>query len=163
VLKDLRRLRKGAILKEIFITVKHCLACRTCEVYCAVAHSMSMSLHGALKESPLPIPRVKIKQTRAAKAEPAQCHHCARPLCVPSCERGAISKDPETQLTIIDSTLCPGCESMPCVSACPFGAIILEKDKKVVLVCDQCVDVGEPICVQVCPTLVFSLEKAEDD
>ena len=148
-------------MKEIFVTVKHCLACRTCEVYCAVAHSVSRNLYGALTESPLPTPRVKVKQTRLARAEPAQCHHCARPSCVPSCERGAIKKAPKTHLTVIDGSRCSGCESMPCVSACPFGAIIMEKDKKVVLVCDQCVDVGDPVCVRVCPTGVFGLEGRE--
>jgi len=146
-------------MKEIFIEVKHCLACKSCEVYCAVAHSASRNLFAALDESPQPLPRVKVKQTKTAKAMPAQCRHCVNPPCVSSCERGAIRKDPESQLTIIDAKRCMGCDTMPCVPACPFGAIIMEKDKKIVLVCDQCVEIGEPVCVLACPTNVFSLER----
>ena len=144
-------------MKEISVDVDHCLACKSCEVYCAVAHSASRSLHKALTESPQPLPRIKVKNTHRARAEPALCRHCKRPPCVQSCERNAIRKDAKTELTVIDRSICVGCETMLCISACPFGAIILKRNTQIVLVCDQCVDIGEPVCVQVCPTKVFKL------
>ncbi|MBI5478744.1 MAG: 4Fe-4S ferredoxin [Deltaproteobacteria bacterium] len=145
-------------MKSIFLETKHCLSCKTCEIYCAVAHSAAKNLLGALAEDPRALPRIRVKQTRTAKAMVALCRHCEKPACVASCALGALTKDPVTRLTIIDHVRCLGCELMPCVSGCPFGAIMVEKDKKIVLVCDQCVELGAPVCVSACPTGVFTLE-----
>ena len=145
-------------MKEIFVDIKHCIACKSCELVCAVAHSQSQNIFSAIYEDPQPVPHIRVKFTKMAKAAPMQCHHCKKPPCVQSCTRGAIKKDTETDLTLIDNKICLDCSTFECANACPFGAIIIEKDKKIVLVCDQCVEIGEPVCIKACPTKVFSLK-----
>lgn len=143
-------------MKQIFVKTKHCLGCKSCEIACAVAHSKSLTLTSALHETPLPLPRVRVKTSQSARFVLMQCRHCKKPKCVAVCEYGAISKDIDYR-TIIDETKCTGC--FKCVAACPFGAMVVEKERRIVLVCDRCKDLGEPACVRACPTGVFTYDK----
>ncbi len=47
--------------KVVYTDVEKCLGCRSCEIECAVAHSADKSLLGALREDPLPLPRVQVE------------------------------------------------------------------------------------------------------
>ncbi len=39
-------------MKEIFVRLDRCLGCKSCEIACAVEHSASKSLFGAVSEKP---------------------------------------------------------------------------------------------------------------
>lgn len=142
-------------MKELFVQAKHCLGCKSCEIACAVAHSNSKNLVAALNEKPLSITRVKVQSSQTASFDLRRCRHCKKPLCVDACGNGAISKTGNK--TIIDDEKCQGC--FRCVLSCPFGALNIQKDRRIVLVCDHCEELGEPACVKACPTGVFTNEK----
>jgi anaerobic dimethyl sulfoxide reductase subunit B (iron-sulfur subunit) len=74
------------------------------------------------------------------------------------CPAGAISKDADSGIVLIDKTLCIGCKL--CIDACPYDVPqFLEAELKVGK-CDFCQDllgIGEnPVCVDSCPQ--FALE-----
>jgi len=66
-----------------------CLACRSCELACAVAHSTSGALLPAIDERPAPRRRVSIAQGPRGIAA-LRCSQCDEPLCVFSCKSGAL-------------------------------------------------------------------------
>lgn len=44
---------------------------------------------------------------------PTACYHCAEPICLTACPEGAISKDPETGIVLVDKEKCTGCNTIP--------------------------------------------------
>jgi carbon-monoxide dehydrogenase iron sulfur subunit len=75
-----------------------------------------------------------------------------------TCPTGAISRDPDTNIVVIDGYKCITCAM--CAIACPFDVIryyeasTIELDKSVALKCDNCIERqregSEPACVEVC-------------
>jgi carbon-monoxide dehydrogenase iron sulfur subunit len=51
-------------MKQLFINIDKCLACRSCEIACALAHSQSKDLFSAIHEEPKPLPRTKVELPR---------------------------------------------------------------------------------------------------
>ena len=47
--------------KEIFVRLDRCMGCRSCELACAVEHSGSKSLYGAMAEQPRPKHRLYVE------------------------------------------------------------------------------------------------------
>jgi len=133
--------------KRIFVDASRCLACRACEIACALRHSESGELTEALLEQPRARPRVEVRETKG-KIAPVQCMQCARPKCVEVCEPGALVKDAESGLVTLDQSKCTGC--WLCVEACPFHAIFADEERGVAYKCDLCE--GRPACVAACPT-----------
>ena len=133
--------------KRILVDNSQCLACRACEIACALCHSKSGELPDALLEQPRPHPRVRVRETKG-KIGPVQCMQCARPKCVEACEAGALVKDAESGLVMLDQSKCTGCWS--CVEACPFHAIFADEERGVAYKCELCE--GRPACVAACPT-----------
>ena len=138
--------------KVIYIDVEKCLGCRSCELQCAVAHSVSQSLLGALSEEPRPLPRVQVEAAEDM-ALPLQCRHCEEAPCVAVCPSGALKKLGPEQPVIFDEERCIGC--MTCVLACPFGLIRPDR-RHAVVKCDFCIERQEkgeePACVAACAT-----------
>lgn len=92
--------------------------------------------------------------TAVSYAVSSACQHCDTPACMAACPMGAISKDEETGLVLIDDQLCDGCGM--CVAACPYGAPKVDTQVNVAVKCDGCFDRvrgGEqkPVCVMACP------------
>jgi len=91
------------------------------------------------------------------------CMHCSPAPCITACPVGCISKDPETDLTIFDTTDCIGCHS--CAMACPFGAPSFNGAGKMEK-CNGCylrLHHGmEPACVRVCPTGALRMVTEEE-
>jgi len=142
-------------LKEIFCRSERCLACKSCEIACSVAHSRAGELLRALSEEPPPRSRVRVLSIGKAghstlRSIAVQCRHCDDPLCVEACISGAIVKNGETGLVSIDQTKCVGCWS--CIMVCPFGALIRLPESHTAVNCDRCDGRDQPACVEACPT-----------
>lgn len=135
--------------KQLYYDVEKCLGCRSCEIACAVAHSISGDLFKALKEEALSLPRKKVSGANG-KNYPVSCRHCKDPKCVDACMAKALVYDKEKSRVIHDEARCVGC--WMCVMVCPYGAIRPNKKTKIPLRCDKCKDKDEPACVAACLT-----------
>ena len=62
--------------KEIFVNMSKCTACKTCVISCAVEHSKSKNLYGALMEKPTPKPRLYVEWVSPETNVPIVCRHC---------------------------------------------------------------------------------------
>lgn len=139
--------------KIIVVDIERCLACRSCEIACAVAHSHSGVLEEAVKESPGPQKRVSV-EAAGQFGVPIQCRHCEDAPCIAVCPTKAIHRQQDEGPVLIDQSLCIGCKF--CLMVCPFGVIGISRDGKAATKCDFCIErttAGqEPACVQACPT-----------
>jgi carbon-monoxide dehydrogenase iron sulfur subunit len=70
-----------------------CLACRSCELACSVAHSESAELEAAIAEE-LPPTRRVVVASDGDGLEALRCEQCLEPLCAFACKSGALRRDP---------------------------------------------------------------------
>jgi len=149
--------------KAITVNIEKCMACRGCEIACALVHSKSQVLEEAVTESPKPQARVKVEGA-GDFAVPMQCRHCEDAPCVAVCPTNAIHRHTPNDPVLIDCDKCIGCKY--CLMACPFGVIELTRDGKAVAKCDLCLErtkVGEePACVLACPTKALKFEEISE-
>lgn len=73
--------------KVIAVDIGRCLACKSCEIACAVAHSASGRLEEAVVEHPKPQKRVTV-EAAGQFAVPMQCRHCEDALASLSVRQG---------------------------------------------------------------------------
>ncbi len=139
--------------KSIMVNIEKCLACKSCELACAVAHSISGIIEDAIKEHPTPRKRVTVEAV-AEYAVPLQCRHCEDAPCITVCPTSAIHREQADGPVLIDQDRCIGCKF--CFMVCPFGVIDISGDGKIMIKCDLCFErtkAGEePACVEACPT-----------
>ncbi len=139
--------------KTIVVNIKKCLACKSCEIACALEHSKSKVLEEAISESPKPQRRVTV-EAADDYGVPMQCRHCEDAPCISVCPTAAIHRDEVHAPVLINRERCIGCGY--CLVACPFGIIETSNDGKAVVKCDLCIErtkIGqEPACVTSCPT-----------
>lgn len=132
--------------KKIYCDLSKCIACKSCEIACAVEHSKSKVLSQAIKEDKLPVRRRNVQVSGNIVISDG-CHHCEPAPCVNACMSGSMYK--ENGATEHNEDKCVGC--WMCVMVCPFGAI--HRSDKLALKCDLCKDrEGGPACVSACPT-----------
>jgi len=150
-------------MEEIFVDIERCTACKACEIACAVEHSSTKTLFGAIFESPVPQKRVHVEPA-FAYAYPVRCLHCGDAPCIAACPNGAMTRDAATGSVIVLEDRCQGC--FMCAMVCPFGAISAHTSKRTALKCDRCPDrlaVGlRPACVEACPTNALEFGEEED-
>jgi carbon-monoxide dehydrogenase iron sulfur subunit len=141
------------------------MACRACEIACAVAHAGTDDLVEAIVEKGAK-PRIYI-ESAGSLVVPLQCRHCEDAPCVVVCPSGALSRPDQEGPVAVDPQRCIGCAF--CVQACPFGVIRLGRrpgadtsdGQMAVIKCDLCAtrqaEGLEPACVSSCPVgaLVF--------
>ncbi len=125
-----------------------CLACRSCELACALVHSQAGSLETALAETPVPRRRVAIASGPGGLLA-LRCEQCDEPLCVYACKTGALARDPATGVVTLREDRCVGCAI--CLVLCPSG-VRLDPERDRVLRCDACAGRERPACVAACPT-----------
>jgi anaerobic carbon-monoxide dehydrogenase iron sulfur subunit len=150
-------------VKRIVADPLKCLACRTCELACALAHAESEDLVQAVMEGGAR-PRIYIEAAEQ-RAVPLQCRHCEDAPCIQVCPSGALARLEAEAPVLVEQAKCIGCEF--CVQVCPFGVIRLTEDRKAVIKCDLCaarLDQGLlPACVASCPTQALAFEEIQAD
>ena len=93
------------------------------------------------------------------------CMHCVDAPCIVGCPSACIHKDPETNLTVFDTTNCIGCHS--CAMACPYGVLKSDRvEHKEIMKCNMCVHRTQdgspkPMCVELCPMEAITLEEVK--
>ncbi len=135
-------------MKELLIRNERCLGCRSCELACAVEHSLGRTLLAAVRETPLPRYRVHV----AGSGEgclPLQCRNCEEAACLNACLTGALARD-ERGIVVCEEDRCIGC--FMCIMVCPFGIITIDPETRRIIKCDRCPDREIPACVTACPT-----------
>ncbi len=139
--------------KTIVTDIQKCVACKSCEIACALEHSASKKLEEAVLESPAPQSRISVLAS-GAYSVPIQCRHCEDAPCVMVCPTRAMHRDQIGEPVLINRDLCIGCRA--CIMACPFGSIEMSRGGRAVVKCDLCIERSlngqEPACVSSCPT-----------
>ncbi len=152
-------MKKGIIV----IDPKKCLACRTCELQCAIVHSKSKELVKAICEEPLPQTRLEVEGMDDL-AMPLQCRHCEDAPCVNICPTKATVKSEGGGPVLIKDELCIGCKW--CMLVCPFGVIRMGRGSAAVTKCDLCFERLEkdelPACVVSCPSKAIQFKSIEE-
>jgi carbon-monoxide dehydrogenase iron sulfur subunit len=144
------------MMKRIFCEIEKCLACRSCELACAAAHTQSKSLSKAIQEGDILRSRIHVEAIdekgtlHQVRTIAIQCRYCDDPACAVACISGGIRKDDETGDVIVNLDKCVGCWS--CIMVCPIGAITRNGNMHQALKCDRCSNLEEPACIIACPT-----------
>ena len=143
--------------KKIFCDITRCVGCKTCELACAVEHSVTKDLFLAVLERPRPKKRRDTQFIARDVFHSIGCQHCDDPPCVEACMASCINKDKKTGNVDIDTARCVGC--WMCIMVCPFAAISRQyaEDNRA-LKCDLCPDRESPACVASCPTRALSFD-----
>jgi carbon-monoxide dehydrogenase iron sulfur subunit len=145
--------------KEIFVRLDRCMGCHSCELACAVSHSGSGSLYGALGEKPLPRPRIYVECVSSKIPVPIVCRHCEDAPCMHACIAGAIGRT-EEGVVMTSSDKCIGCWT--CVMVCPYGVIGRQLEEHKAYRCDRCPGRSIPACVEACPTRALVYGSVKD-
>lgn len=137
------------MVKHEFVTVitDKCVGCRICEYICSLQ-----------KDKVFNPTRSRIRVVRIYPTTNASltCRLCEDAPCVIACPRKALTQSEETGVILVEDDLCNGCGW--CFEACDFGAITLDPEKKVVRICDLCIDrEAGPMCVEWCPEEALEL------
>lgn len=144
--------------KTIMINIESCLACKSCEIACALVHSKTKVLERAVKESPSPQCMLTVEAVGEFTV-PIQCRHCETPLCLEICPTGAIQRKSQGGPVVVEYEFCIGCKL--CMLVCPFGIPQISLDKRAIIKCDMCSErLGQgqkPACVEACPTKALKL------
>ena len=147
-------------MKSIFVNPERCVACKTCEVACALNRSsVSKRLPEAIYEAVSPLSRVRVEATGTDNGFPIQCRHCDDAPCLDACPSKALVRDPGG-LVLVQDERCIGC--WMCVMVCPFGAPQPFRHFRKAIKCDQCKGMDAPHCVEACPTRALMLVDPEE-
>ncbi|MGD0882980.1 MAG: 4Fe-4S dicluster domain-containing protein [Acidimicrobiales bacterium] len=154
-------------MQTVFVNPERCIGCLQCELACAVEHSTAQDESVAFLERPVPRKRVHVGAgPTPTLAFPNRCRHCDPAPCLQVCPSGAITRDDEFDLVLVDPKRCIGCAM--CAVVCPFDVVTFhplaegpDSSIAVAVKCDGCVDrlrEGRmPACAEVCKVdaLVF--------
>ncbi|MFU8771798.1 MAG: 4Fe-4S dicluster domain-containing protein [Anaerolineales bacterium] len=145
-------------MKRLFVRPELCTGCKTCEIACAVEHSRSKNLLGAMMETHSPHARLYVEAALNGHFEvfkmPMTCRHCDPAPCIAACIPQAMYRTSEdVVINVGGKHECIACGM--CVMMCPFGMIARARSpdgKMMALKCDLCPDRSSPACVDSCPT-----------
>lgn len=144
----------------ILADIDKCVGCRSCEVACAEKHASEG--RGSGEELILTARRMHVGIAMGGtKPMPIQCRHCEDPTCLFACISGAMHRDPETGMVLIDEERCVGCWT--CLKMCSYFSIIPDVEGMRVLKCDKCMEEERPpACVKACPNDVLIFEEVKE-
>jgi len=141
----------------IDLDMSKCISCGACAIACMDQNDINLTAGQKPFRNVFDMEEQKDGKVSYSHLSLA-CMHCPDAPCIVGCPCHCITKDPETNLTIYDTTNCIGCHS--CAMACPFGVPSFGADNKMVK-CTGCfvrVHNGmRPACVSVCPTNALQL------
>lgn len=152
---------------SILVDLDRCIGCKTCIVACRNHHGLvdhEKSMPGTMShylrvESELQGVYPNLKEDYWV----VPCQHCKKPPCIKACTSGAIGKDAQTGIVLIDKAKCTGLGA--CIEKCPYGVIQFDTAGKFAHKCDMCHDRvihGEPpVCVEVCLADALSFGERE--
>jgi len=137
--------------KIIICDPKKCNGCRICEYACAAHKDNSLN------------PRHS--RIRSIRMEPIfnaaiSCVACKEPKCIEGCPTQAIKWDEKEKRIIIDKEKCVACGL--CIERCQYGSITLALNDENAFVCDFCIDLDKPKCVEFCPKDALTHKKTDD-
>jgi carbon-monoxide dehydrogenase iron sulfur subunit len=161
-------------MKKLFVRPELCTGCKTCELACAVAHSRSQNLLGAMIESPPPHTRIYVEAVPVSPFEivkmPMTCRHCDPAPCIAACIPQVMHRGPHDEVTNVGGKHgCIACGM--CVMTCPFGMIgraavpdanAASGARVMAVKCDLCPDRPVPACVAACPTGALLFEEGDE-
>jgi carbon-monoxide dehydrogenase iron sulfur subunit len=147
------------MMNTVFVNPERCIGCRQCEFACAVAHSKSRDAVAALFEEPSPRSRIHVAPGATELSSfPGKCRHCDPAPCQQVCPSGAIFRDADFGLVLIDTAKCISCAM--CAMVCPFDVLTFHAVANghaahvSAIKCDGCVDRLrrglEPACSEAC-------------
>lgn len=118
-------------MRRLFVRPELCTGCKTCEIACAVEHSRSKTLLGAIMEQPPPHPRIYVEAVTKSHANtlkmPMTCRHCDPSPCIAACIPKAMYRAEGDVVTNVGGAQeCIACGM--CVMMCPFGMIARAAD-----------------------------------
>jgi len=138
---------------SMVIDLNRCTRCDDCVRACAAAHDNNPRFlrHGPTNE-----------RYMVANA----CMHCMDPLCMIECPTGAVHRDQQAGVVVINDVTCIGCSA--CAHNCPYDAIrmveirdahgnfLVDQNTNAPIAkatkCDLCIDQrGGPACQRACP------------
>jgi carbon-monoxide dehydrogenase iron sulfur subunit len=147
-------------MKVIGVHLDRCTGCKTCELYCAAERGGDgKTLLKAVQESPQPKARVRVEGSNPLPL-PMHCRHCLNAPCIEACLTGALTRDPKSNLVVVQEDRCIACWT--CTMFCPYGVIYPWPDRKIALKCDRCAFMDNPVCVEVCPCKALELVDVEE-
>lgn len=152
---------------SIMIDLDRCIGCKTCIVACRNHHGL-VDHKNDMPEDMAHYLRVesRLEGTFPNLKEDSwvvMCQHCRKTPCAKACDQGAIRKDEQTGIVLIDREKCNGCGE--CLKKCPYNVIQLNKKDGFAHKCNLCQDRVvhglEPVCVDVCLTDALSFGEKE--
>lgn len=147
-------------MKKVFVQLRYCLGCKSCELACAVEHSATKHLFAAITENPRPQSRIHIELGPGYKV-PLTCRHCQNAPCINACAIGAMYRNSHGVIINVGGAQeCIGCGM--CITACPYGMVGREEQTNLAIKCDLCPDRQTPACVEACPTNALVYAEAEE-
>ena len=152
-----------------YINQSICTGCKACTISCKDKNELNVGINfrrvysqegGTYMEQPA---KSFIHNVKAYYFSIA-CNHCTEPACLPICPTGAIFKNKENGVVIIDQDICQGAQL--CIKACPYGAPQYNKKVFKANKCDFCIDLQErgeePVCVGSCPMRAIEFGPIEE-
>src|SRR5690349_8202163 len=97
-------------MRTVFVNPDLCIGCRQCEIACATEHSAAKDEATAFLEVPVPRARLHVEPGPVVStAFPNRCRHCDPAPCLQVCPTGAITRDQEHGLVLVNAKRCIGC------------------------------------------------------
>lgn len=135
-----------------------CLACKTCELQCAITHTNTNNINDTVWIVPQPGSRLKII-VENGKPKILRCMQCKKPKCIEVCESKALHL--ENGIVALDENKCTGCWN--CIEACTFKAIFKNEILGIAIKCDLCKGKEELACIASCPTNALTILMKEGE
>ena len=139
--------------QAMMIDLNRCTRCDDCVRACSTAHDNNPRF---IRQG------LKHEQWLITNA----CMHCADPVCMIGCPTGAIGRDENSGVVVINDQTCIGCAT--CANSCPYdniqmvqirdaeGNAVVDESRQQPIEkatkCDLCIDqLGGPACQRACP------------
>jgi len=138
------------------------MGCRSCEMACAIEHSISKNLISSISEKPVPVRLLYVEKAEGRNV-PMICRHCQDAPCVAVCRTGALVQDSLSGVVERIEENCMGC--WMCAMICPYGVVGRKKEVRMAVKCDRCKSLEVPACVAACPTgaLIYSTQFSDQN